>query len=112
MRAIQGEQTATGQGDDRRRPRHVVEQGDLPEARAGALVVAKNAVDADLHLASGDQVEPFARLSLRDDLLARSWIDGDEVMAEALQRVHRQRREDRVMAKQPEMGLLDRGADP
>jgi hypothetical protein len=60
---FEGKQAAAGERRYGRRPWHIVEQGDLPEALAGSLPPAEAAVDVHLHLTIGDQVEALSWLT-------------------------------------------------
>ena len=88
-----------------------MEQGDLAEGFARALVAAEDAVFEDLDLALLDQEEAVAGLALDDHVLAGRHLDRRQVVAEALHGRDRQGGEDRVPAQQAIGALGDRGAD-
>src|SRR2546423_1387880 len=111
MVAIERQQPAITVRSARRGAREVFVKSDLPEALPLALISAKGAVYEHLDLSLGDQVEARARLSLRDDLFPGSRHDGDQVMAQTFEGVDRERREDRVFPKQPEVVFLNGSAD-
>ena len=76
-----------------------MQQGDLPERFARALVASEDTVFEDLHLAGLDQIEAVADITLDNHILAGRQLERNEIVAESLQCREGQRREDRVARK-------------
>src|SRR5258708_29694329 len=66
---IEGKERRFGPRRDSRRPRHVLEQGDLPERFARPERLHKRSVDVNVEGSFLDQIETVARLALPNDLL-------------------------------------------
>ena len=69
----------------RRRAGHVAQQRDLAELLPRALAPREPAVDLDLHRAGLDEVEPVARLALREDDLPGRDLAPLELAGQALE---------------------------
>src|SRR6478609_7156170 len=108
---LESQQSRLSRGPHRRRAGDVVEEGDLAEGFAWALLAAEGSVFEHLDLSLLDQEEAVARLALDDHVLVGTGLDREEVVAEPLQGRDRQRREDRVPAQQQVGTLGNRGAD-
>jgi uncharacterized membrane protein (DUF2068 family) len=65
--------------------RHVAQEGDLAEVRAGPFAPRRHAVQHDLHLAGAHHVEAVAVVATPDDLLARAGMDRREAGREVLE---------------------------
>src|SRR4029077_10914451 len=90
---LERQEPAVGLCFDRRRSRHVAEQGDLAERVARAELTARRAVHGHAQSAGFHDVEAVAMIALSDDRGARGRYHGVELRRQPLEGRRRQRRE-------------------